>query len=88
MHHAASGLKVLLTEFVDGIGTIQDIQVLIVVVQQGGVEIQEIIVDLLRHCLMLLVERETLAMKQLLAIFRQVSLCAVYGNAIRNVGHT
>ena len=88
MQHAAGLFIIFLTEILDGISAIKGFNDLIVVVQQGWIKIQKIIVDALRHRLMLLVEMKRLTLKKLSAIFCQVALHSMDGHAIGYVTHT
>lgn len=82
------GLVVLLAELTDGIGTFQGVDGLIVVGQEGGVEMGEVIIDVLRHLLVLFIYTQRVALQQAVAEFGEVGLHAMDRHAIRHVSHS
>ena len=67
MGHNACSLIVLLTESLDGIGTFQGVDSLGIVHQERLVKVNEIIIDVLSHLLVLIIQTELLALHQTVA---------------------
>ena len=87
MKRMTGGFTVLLAKLPDGGGTRQRVDDLIIVNRQGGIEVREVIVDVLRHLQVGVVKRERFATKQTVAKFRKASLRTMSGDPVRKAGH-
>ena len=89
MQQVASGIQVVLAEKVDGGGEvrIQRIDALVVIGQQGGVEIEEILVDAPRHVLVRAVKPEGSALEQAGAELDEAVPHTVDCHTIGNIAH-
>ena len=89
MEQVAGSGEVILSEVVDGGGAVggKGGNGLFVIVQQGGIEVEEVVVDALRHLTMLLVKIQRVALEQAGAVLGEAVLHTVYGHPVGNIGH-
>ena len=87
MEHLTGGVEVFLSQMLDGIGMVQGVEGLPIVAHQRGVQMGEVVVDVLRHLPVRGVEREARSTKQKVAVFRQEAFHAVDAHAVGDAGH-